>query len=75
MSLKLFVRQLNRSERSRLAAILRTPPSVKVFLRAKAVDLSSQGWKVSDIAKLVDRAARLRRGVSRSLERRRTRMG
>jgi transposase len=55
MSLPFFVRRLSRSERNRLAVILRSPPNVKVFLRAKAVDLSSQGWKVPEIAKLVDR--------------------
>lgn len=55
MSLPYFVRQLTQSERNRLAAILRRPPNVKVFLRAKAVDLSSQGWKVPEIAEVVQR--------------------
>jgi transposase len=34
---------------------LQNPPDVKVFLRAKAVDLSSQGWKVREIAEVVQR--------------------
>jgi transposase len=55
MSLPYFVRKLSRAERSRLAAILHDPPNVRVFLRAKAVDLSSQGWKVPEIAKVVQR--------------------
>lgn len=55
MSLPFFVRTLTRAERNRLADILRHPPGVKVFLRAKAVDLSSQGWKIPEIAEIVER--------------------
>lgn len=55
MSLPYFVRKPTWAERNRLAAILRHPPNVKVFLRAKAVDLSSQGWKVPEIAEVVQR--------------------
>jgi transposase len=55
MSLPYFVRSLSRVERNRLASILRQPPNVKVFLRAKAVDLSARGWKVPEIAELVQR--------------------
>lgn len=55
MSRPYFVRVLTRSERNRNAELLRDPPNVKVFLRAKAVDLSSQGWKVHEIAGFVER--------------------
>jgi transposase len=55
MSLLYFVRKLTRSERNRLGVILRKPPNVNVFLRAKAVDLSSEGWKVPRIAEVVQR--------------------
>lgn len=55
MSLPYFVRKLTRSERSRLDAILRKPPNVKVFLRARAVDLSARGWKVPRVAEVVQR--------------------
>jgi len=55
MSAPYFVRPLTRSERNRLDAILRKPPNVKVFLRAQAVNLSSQGWKVPEIARVVHR--------------------
>jgi transposase len=55
MSLPYFVRKLSRAERNRLVAILHSPPNVKVFLRAKAVDLSAQGWKVPEIADVVQR--------------------
>lgn len=55
MSVPYFVRKLTRSERKRLAAILQKPPNVNVFLRAKAVDLSSAGWKVPSIAEVVQR--------------------
>jgi transposase len=55
MSLPYFVRKLSRAEGNRLAAILHKPPNVNVFLRAKAVDLSSQGWKMPEIAEVVQR--------------------
>jgi transposase len=55
MSLPYFVRKPTRAERNRLVAILHKPPNVKVFLRAKAVDLSSQGWKAPEIAEVVQR--------------------
>lgn len=55
MSAPYFVRRLTAADENRLAEILRDPPDVRVFLRAKAVDLSSQGWKVPEIAALVDR--------------------
>lgn len=55
MSLCFFVRTLARAERSRLAEILQHPPTVSVFLRAKAVDLSSRGWKPGEIADVVQR--------------------
>ena len=55
MSLPFFIRRLSASERNRLDEILREPPNVPVFLRAKAVDLSSQGWKVQGIAEAVER--------------------
>ena len=55
MSLPYFVRKLTRSERNRLDAILRKPPNVNVFLRAKAVDLSSEGWRVPRIGEVVRR--------------------
>ena len=55
MSAPLFVRPLTRAERNRLGELLRDPPNTKVFLRAKAVDLSSQGWKVPEIAEIVER--------------------
>ena len=55
MSLPYFVRKLRRSEGNRLATILSDPPDMKVFLRAKAVDLSSRGWKVPEIAQVVQR--------------------
>ena len=55
MSFPYFVRKLTCSERSRLDAILRKPPNVNVFLRARAVDLSAQGWKVPSIAEVVQR--------------------
>jgi len=50
-----FVRPLTRFERNRLDAILRKPPNVEVFLRAQAVGLSSQGWKVPETARVVHR--------------------
>ncbi len=49
MSLPLFVRRVSVSERNRLDEILREPPNVRGFLRAKAIDLSSKGWKVHEI--------------------------
>jgi transposase len=55
MSLPFFIRRLTASERSRLDEILREPPNVRVFLRAKAVDLSSRGWKVHEVAEAVER--------------------
>ncbi|MFQ6048380.1 MAG: IS630 family transposase [Phycisphaerae bacterium] len=55
MSAPYFVRPLTRSERSGLDAILRKPPDARVFLRAQAVDLSSRGWKVPEIAEIVRR--------------------
>lgn len=55
MSLPFFVSRLSASQRNRLEGILREPPNVQVFLRAKAVDLSSQGWKVHEIAEVVER--------------------
>jgi transposase len=55
MSLPFFIRRLTAAERSRLDAILREPPNVRVFLRAKAVDLSSRGWKVHEVAEAVER--------------------
>jgi transposase len=66
MSAPYFVRRPSRAERNRLTAILHKPPNVKVFLRAKAVDLSSQGWKVPEIAEVVQRE---RSVVSRWLHR------
>ena len=55
MSVPYFVRKLSRSERNRLVVIFQKPPHVNVFLRAKAVDLSSKGWKVPRIAEVVQR--------------------
>jgi transposase len=55
MSLPFFVHRLSASERTRLDKILCDPPNVPVFLRAKAIDLSSQGWKVHEIAEAVER--------------------
>jgi len=55
MSAPYFVRPLSRAERRGLDAILRNPPNARVFLRAQAVDLSSRGRKVHDIAEIVRR--------------------
>lgn len=55
MSLPFFIRRLTAAERNRLDEILGEPPNVRVFLRAKAVDLSSRGWKVHEIAEAVER--------------------
>ena len=55
MSLPFFIRRLSPSERKQLDEILRDPPNVPVFLRAQAVDLSSQGWKVHEVAAAVQR--------------------
>ena len=55
MSAPFFIRPLTTVERSQLDEILGEPPNVPVFLRAKAVDLSSRGWKVHEIAEAVGR--------------------
>ena len=43
MSLPFFIRGLTADERNRLGEILCNPPNVQMFLRARAVDLSSLG--------------------------------
>jgi len=55
MSHAYFVRRLTVGERREVDELVRRPPSVAVFRRAKAVQLSADGWKTGEIAGIVDR--------------------
>jgi transposase len=55
MSQPYFVRRLTATERQEIGELIRHPPSVAVFRRAKAVQLSAEGWKVQEIAEAVER--------------------
>lgn len=55
MSHPYCVRQLTAAERRQIKELVRQPPDVAVFRRAKAVQLSADGWKTHEIAKVVER--------------------
>jgi transposase len=55
MSHPYFVRRLTARERREIDELVRKSPRVAVFLRAKAVQLSADGWKTRDIATAVER--------------------
>lgn len=55
MSHPYFVRRLTARERREVEELVRRPPSVALFRRAKAVQLSADGWKTGEIAGIVDR--------------------
>jgi transposase len=55
MSHPYFVRRLTARERRKIDDLVRKSPRVAVFLRAKAVQLSANGWKTGDIATAVER--------------------
>lgn len=55
MSHPYFVRGLSAAERRKINELIYHPPSVAVFRRAKAVQLSADGWKTHEIAEAVQR--------------------
>lgn len=56
MSQPFFVRPLTRGEQAQVRKLCTRPPDVGVYRRAQAVNLSAQGMKVQQIAKLVGRS-------------------
>lgn len=55
MSHPYFVRRLTAGERREVEELVRRPPNVAVFRRAKAVQLSADGWQTGEIAQAVER--------------------
>ena len=53
MSQPIFVRRLTRAERAAIRKVRRRPPSLAVYRRAQAIQLSSQRLQARQIAEIV----------------------